>query len=115
MPNPLSTSTEVSNLHSIIKDRDSYWKNDEEFIGEVARELFKAAKSGAFITPRDQEILTQARILRRNRLYIYLAAGILFAFSIPLLCLGLGAAPRSLRSAQPWAAAKLDTIYRGNG
>jgi hypothetical protein len=86
----VSESVEVSNLHSIIKDHDSYWKNDEEFTAEVVRGLGRAGGVNDLITNEEEEVLKRALALRRNRVYTYLTAGLLSTLSVPLLWFGLG-------------------------
>ncbi|MGA7733519.1 MAG: hypothetical protein WCD37_19825, partial [Chloroflexia bacterium] len=83
-------SIEISTLHSIIKDHDSYWRNEEEFTSQVARDLSQLAGVSDLITREDEGVLTRAKALRHNRVYTYLTAGLLSALSVPLLWFGLG-------------------------
>jgi hypothetical protein len=92
--NPRSTrSTEIYNLNSIPRDHSSYWDNNEEFVTEVLRALYEIGDpggTGSFASEEDDRHITRSAVLRRNRVFIYLASGILSILCVPMLGLGFG-------------------------
>jgi hypothetical protein len=86
-----STVTErINNLHSPLKDHSGYWHNDEEFLSNVARLLYKKALDRDLVRPGDAPALfVEAKKHRERRVLGILTATLLLVGSLPGIWVGL--------------------------
>ncbi|HKP52320.1 MAG TPA: hypothetical protein VJ183_06675 [Chloroflexia bacterium] len=78
----------VNNLHSILKDHDWFWNNDEEYIGDVARLLFAQAfkRDLAPDDSRDSKRNLEIAWSRRyNKVHRYFGWGLALLFCVPVI------------------------------